>query len=116
MASSIHHLFPYSFEQSGVKYLSETIGLDQQYIHDYIMPVVWGSYLHEANSITTLLKLLPLYCTRNKGIGSSLAVWVDETEIYRKLMGKVKYINVNHVYNHHLQGFELLETDSTVDA
>ena len=69
------------------------------------MPVIWGSYLHEANSITTLLKLLPLYCTKNKEIGSSLAVLVDEAELYRKLIAKVKYININHMYNHHLQGF-----------
>jgi hypothetical protein len=69
------------------------------------MPVIWGSYLHEPNSITTMLKLLPLYCTRNKLIGSSLAILVDENELYQKIISKIKYVNINHVYNHHLQGF-----------
>lgn len=77
MSSSIEHIFPYQLEQSGIKYLSEIIGLDQQYIHDYIMPVIWGAYLHEPNSITTMLKLLPLYCTKNKLLGSSLAILLD---------------------------------------
>lgn len=50
-----------------------------------------------------MLKLLPLYCTKNKVIGSSLAVLVDEAELYQKIVGKIKYVNLNHVYNHHLQ-------------
>ena len=103
MSSSIKNLFPYQFEQSGIKYLSETIGLDQQYIHDYIMPVIWGAYLHEPNSITTMLKLLPLYCTQNKALGTSLAILINENELYQKLIQSITHLNLKHIHNHHLQ-------------
>ena len=47
---------------NGLEYLSETIGLDQKYIRDYVNPVISSNYLHNVNSVAILFKLLPLYC------------------------------------------------------
>ena len=50
---------------NGISYLSETIGLDQKYIRDFVNPVISSTYFHNVNSVAILFKLLPLYCQNN---------------------------------------------------
>lgn len=47
---------------NGLEFLSQTIGLDQKYIRDYVNPVISSHYLNNVNSIASLFKLMPLYC------------------------------------------------------
>ena len=50
---------------NGISYLSETIGLDQKYIRDFVNPVISSTYFHNVNSVAILFKLLPLYCSNH---------------------------------------------------
>lgn len=57
----VKRVFP-SEITDGLTYFSEKLGLDQNYIQNFILPVIVGNYFHEANSLATLYRLLPVYC------------------------------------------------------
>ncbi len=64
-----------------MKYFSEKQGLDSKYINKFILPVIMGNYLHQANSLSTLYKLLPVYCHKAPALGKSLAIYDEPSRI-----------------------------------
>lgn len=102
------------FESNGIQYLSEKIGLDDKYIKNFIFPVVWGSYLHEPNVMTTMLKLLPIYCNRKGSNSQTLVLFEDTRVVKSKILEMVKYVKINYIQNMKLEGYSevRMENDS----
>ena len=91
----IKSYFPNPIEEDSIKYFSETLGLDQKYINQFISPVIMGNYLHQANSLSALYKLLPVYCHNYQAIGKSLAIFEEPQKIQEKILGLIQTVKLN---------------------
>lgn len=88
---------------NGISYMSEFIGLDQQYIRDYLGPLVSSTYFHNVNSVAAIFKVLPLYCynLESKVRTKNLALLLDERVLAAKLL-----IKLHEYKNIHLKNLE----------
>lgn len=77
---------------NGLEYLSQVIGLDQKYIRDYVNPLISSHYLHNVNSIATIFKMIPLYCTNHMHDGrtKNLVLHLNERMIAAKILVALK--------------------------
>lgn len=97
----VRNVFP-SDITNGLNYFSEKLGLDQNYIQNFILPVVVGNYFHEANSLSTLYKLLPVYCHGRPEIGESLVLFEYPKKIKEKILLEVTHSKLNFIQNRRL--------------
>ncbi len=97
----IRKVFP-SDIANGLNYFSEKLGLDQNYIQQFILPVIVGNYFHDAHSLSTLYKLLPVYCHRRPEIGESLVLFEYPHKIKEKILMEVTHAKLNFINNKRL--------------
>lgn len=45
-SSLINDIMDENIQEKSLKFFSETLGFDQNYIKDFIFPVIWANYLH----------------------------------------------------------------------
>ena len=97
--------FPAEIQEDGLRYFSETLGLDPTYIENFIVPVVWGHYLHPANSLSTLFRLLPLYCPGADGLGKSIILHETPKKISERIVHRIRAANLHVVDNQTLSSY-----------
>jgi hypothetical protein len=89
---------PHKLTENGIDFLSRVIGLDQKYINDYVNPIIRSKYLTEVNSIATMFRLMPLYCTNDihNGRTKNLVLHLNERLLSAKILVKLKdHKNIN---------------------
>ena len=107
------NIFPSKIKEGGVRYFSEDLGIDQRYIKKFILPVIWSNYLHETNSLSSLYKLLPVFCYKNPQIGESVVLFENPNRIRFKFLKTVKNIKMNYIKNKILETYSIFKDPKT---
>lgn len=80
-------LFRINSKAKAAEYLLYDLGLDREYVRDFVYPFLYGHYLQEMqlNLLTVMLKLLELFYPSYEVIGT-------ESDIVLRLLSKTNYI------------------------